>query len=367
MLFSGLSRLGLEGILLKDFTEEQENTKVLIFNALFIRILISFAFLASVFAVSPFISSTKQLGVYLMITTTALLFQSFTVLESFLLSQVQGKLISICKISALLLGSFCRLIFLLYLNNLTFLFLIFLLEHIILAFLYSYFCRGQLRSRSLRLIDIATIRSLLRRSTPLLMAGLSFTIFTNTDTIMIRAMLGDADVGYYAAAYKLITIWFFLPGLILTSLTPLVLQHGNQGTYYEDMKLRITTSLIWFSIIFALIVSLCASDIINVAYGEEYQPSIAPLAFLAWVNVFIFFNSCWNHWNILMDRTVTIFSFHLLTALLNVIFNYILIPHFGILGASYSILLSLGVTMCIFARFDRTLLPLFIKAIRFGH
>jgi O-antigen/teichoic acid export membrane protein len=196
--------------------------------------------------------------------------------------------------------------------------------------------------------------------------GLSFTIFSNIDAIMIKEMMGEAAVGTYAAAYRLTVVWHFLPGLLLSSLMPALVQSKNEPQRYQQRKQMVTSILIWFAIGLALFTSLTAGTIIKLTYGNAYSESASLLTLLMWVNVIIFFNSCWNHFSIINNNSRSVFYFHLSTATANIALNIILIPIYGLRGAAYAILASLAFSLTIFSVIDKTTLPLILSSLTLG-
>ena len=80
---------------------------------------------------------------------------------------------------------------------------------------------------------------LLRDSWPLIVSGLSVTIYMKIDRIMLGQMLGDHDVGTYSTAATISEIWNFLPVVVATSLFPIVVrskESGNAALYAQRMQ-----------------------------------------------------------------------------------------------------------------------------------
>ena len=73
---------------------------------------------------------------------------------------------------------------------------------------------------TLRWPKIETVRYLVKEGTPFMGLFVFFTLFGQTDAIVIRLIANDATVGWYAAAYRIIGITMFLPSAIATATLP---------------------------------------------------------------------------------------------------------------------------------------------------
>ena len=204
---------------------------------------------------------------------------------------------------------------------------------------------------------------LLRESWPLMIGGMSFVLFSNIDNIMIKEMLSEYYAGIYSAAYKLVTLWYFLPGLILGSLFPAIVSVYKDKNLFYKRVLSLSTLLVWAAISIFVIYVLFSESIIAVTYADKYADSVEILPLLALVNIFIFYNSLWNQWMVVENKTKRTLYFHLLTAIFNIILNYFLIQIYGVKGAVYALLIGLMLTYFIFYMYDRRILKLFLSSL----
>ena len=61
----------------------------------------------------------------------------------------------------------------------------------------------------------------------MLAAAASF-IYAKIDQVMIGSLMGNYEVGLYAATVKLVEIWYFIPSIICTSLFPAIINAKNK-------------------------------------------------------------------------------------------------------------------------------------------
>lgn len=72
-------------------------------------------------------------------------------------------------------------------------------------------------------------KRLLSLSWPLILSGVAFMLYMRIDQIMIGNMIGDAAVGIYSVAVKMVEVWYFFPVAIVRfrySLRIIKLQRG---------------------------------------------------------------------------------------------------------------------------------------------
>jgi PST family polysaccharide transporter len=185
----------------------------------------------------------------------------------------------------------------------------------------------------------ATTRDELRRlaSTgwPLIIAGLSVSVYMRVDQIMLGQMLGDAGVGVFSAAVRISEAFYFFPMTVALSVAPaLTATYGRSTEEYERRFLQITRLLLWIGLAVAAIFALFSRQIILVLYGPRYLDAAAVLAIHAWAGALVSLGVCSNLW--LTNAGYFKFSMcqTLVGAGVNVALNLTLIPRFGIIGAA---------------------------------
>jgi O-antigen/teichoic acid export membrane protein len=152
---------------------------------------------------------------------------------------------------------------------------------------------------------------------------------------MLSYMKGDEAVGWYNAAYRLIVVLLFIPSAYMSSIFPIM------SRFYISSK-----SLLGFiyqrSLKYMLIISvpisagttILASRIILLIFGAEYYNSIIALQILIWAIVFIFANLVFVNLFQSINRQIVVTIIDAAAALLNILLNLLLIPRYGIVGAS---------------------------------
>ena len=100
-------------------------------------------------------------------------------------------------------------------------------------------------------------------------------------------------------------------------------------------------------------------------YGPAYAGSAGVLKVLIWGGSLVPVAAIWSYWMLLENRTKTMFYFNVFGAILNVILNLLLIPHFGIMGSAYATLISYNAwlfVLCPFIKSQRKVLVMMLKS-----
>lgn len=361
-LFQGISKLGLDSVVLRELIDKPYDTEYYLGTAFWLRVCGAFIAIVFVLILVLLKSPDSEVGLYILIISLGMIFQGFDVVEFLFQSKVLAKYISICKIVQLFFSMCLKVVLVLVEADIVWFVYASVVDCFVLAILFFRINEVDFYKR----FNLKFAKGLLNDSWPLMLAGLGFTLFSNVDLIMIKYYLGAESVGLYSAAYKLTVMWYFLPGLILNSIMTAVVSVKDDFFVYRKRIHLITGLIVWFSIILALFVSFFSEEIITYTYGKQYVLSSDLLVFLIWINVIVFFNSCWNRWHMIENRSRFVMYFHLFTALLNVILNFFFIPEYGAIGAAYAILLALISSLVLFSFLDLKTAPLFFNSLVLG-
>jgi O-antigen/teichoic acid export membrane protein len=176
---------------------------------------------------------------------------------------------------------------------------------------------------------------------PLSLVALSSTIYFRVDTVILSLIQGEAAVGWYNAAYKLIELLLFIPSVYTIAIFPVLSNFYSSSK--KNLELIYTKSFKYLFIVglpIATTTTVLAQEIILLLYQSGYTESILtlqiliwsiPLMFLSYTNAWIFISI--NKQNLLLKLT-----FVLMVA--NIILNLILIPKFSYLGAALATVIT---------------------------
>lgn len=176
-------------------------------------------------------------------------------------------------------------------------------------------------------------KSLLKESWPLMISGMVIIIYMRIDQIMLGQMMNDRAVGTYAAGVKISEMFFFIPGTIISSVSPSIIQAREQPQLYHARLQKLFNLMAFMGYGLAIPVTLMASGLVAMLYGQEFTSASAVLALHIWAGLFVFIGMA--RVPFLISEGLTRFSAmtSALGGAINIVLNYFLIPSYGAVGA----------------------------------
>ena len=332
--------LGLEGVLVKAYVDDREKAGAAVGTALF------FEFVTSVITsvVIVFIVSISNAGdeiktLVAMLESLQLIFSSATPIEFWYQSQLRSKYTSIIKIIAYTVMALYRVVLLLLKKSVVWFAFATSGDMMVIAALYIVL---YLKQENPKLsIDIPVGKELIGKSYHFILSGLMVVAYSQMDRIMLRHMMGDADVGLYSAAYNICSLWFFIPAAIIASARPVIMEAKNrdEGLYMKRLS-QMYAVVFWLGVAVALVVTFTSGFIIRILYGEGYVAASGSLSIGVWYGVFSQLGMARGVWILSENKNRYVKYYLIWGAVVNLILNYILIGAIGINGAALATLIT---------------------------
>jgi O-antigen/teichoic acid export membrane protein len=182
-------------------------------------------------------------------------------------------------------------------------------------------------------------------------------IYNATDKFMLKQMISENEVSYYARANSLTNMWCFVLTAIITSVTPNIINHfKNKSPQYEKRNRQLYAVIFYVSVAVAIVLTLASNWIIGFLYEPEFMPSAKPLKVLPWLTAFSYLGVARNVWVVCEGKQNYLKWLYLIAAVGNVGLNFIFIPMWGATGAAFASVITQILTAII--------IPLFIKPLR---
>ncbi|MFE4107907.1 flippase [Almyronema epifaneia] len=344
-LFSAFTNLGLSGIVVRDLVRNQQRELEILGSTLFLKIV---AGLIGTLAILIFASvanfQTVVVKLALSILSLSLTFQAFDTIDLYFQSKIRSKYTVIIKVIIIAVSSIVK-IALIALNASVLAFAAiasgeFAFTALGLALIYQANEKQLFQWK----FNLKTAKSLLSQSWPLIISQMGVVIYFKVDQIMIQNFLNLESVGIYSAAVRLSESCYFLPGLVMASLFPSILQskHISESAYIQNFQKSYN---LMAAIAYAIIIlGIFSSNIlVSLLYGEDYQEAGLILSIHLTSSLFIFLGAVLSKW--LISEELIFFSLtrHGAGACMNLLLNLFFIPAYGILGAAIATVLSYGV------------------------
>lgn len=349
VLFTAIGALGLNAIVVRDLIEKPNSNETL--GTSFVLkltggIMALFLLALTVIILRPNDELSKYLAVLL---GFRILFKSSDIIKFWYESKIESKNTVLTENAVYVFMAAVKLI-LIYLNApLASFVLVLLLESVfIFVFLFLLYLKGGGKIINWKFTSTRS-KELLNDSWPIIVSSTAWIFYSKIDQVMIGQILGNKEVGYYAAANKLSEISTFIPTIIAFSIIPSILKYrsSNRTLYdkYFQMIYNIVTSIL---ILLAIVVSLFPVIVIETLYGTQYTPAATVLSIQFWIVVFIGLAKISGRYLVNDNRQKITMVRHLAGVLINLPLNYFLINIYGIEGAAWASLISLVSTNYLF-------------------
>lgn len=189
------------------------------------------------------------------------------------------------------------------------------------------------------------ILPILTTAWPFGLMGLMGAIMLNTDTIMLGWLRSASEVGYYSVAQKLILLSYVFPQLIATSVfPPLTRAVMADGAIAKNLLEKSVAFVMLAAIPIAIIGFLLAAPIITLVFGEAYAPAIPAFRLLALTILIVYPSTLLGNAVFAYDKQKSFLTFVLVAIFGNAVFNFLLIPTYGIEGAAISTVVTQLIT-----------------------
>jgi O-antigen/teichoic acid export membrane protein len=367
-LFSSLGSLGLDSIIVRDLVRHPDRRTDILGTALALRAVGGIFTLAITLISIAHLRPGDQLLHWLVgLSAVGVILQAFDTIDLWFQSQVQSRFSIYAKNIAFLSISVLRIILIQRHAPLIAFAWASLAEVLAgaIGLVYSYQLNHQQISQWR--INFPYIKEVLSNSWAIMLSGTAVLIQARIDQVMLGEMIGDAMVGQYSAAMRLIEFFGFIPVIIQSSVAPAITRaKAESELIYHDKLLQIYRLMFILFILVSVPVALLASRIVVLLYGNDYQQAGILLSLFAIRLFFTNFSVARN----LYITNENLFHYSLVTAILgsaiNVGLNYLLIPHFAAIGSIWATIISFLFTTFILDYFfasTRKNLMLMLRAI----
>ena len=206
-------------------------------------------------------------------------------------------------------------------------------------------------TRHLR-IDVRTnapmMAELIKQSAPYLASGMAGMIYFWIDTLMLSLMTNTTVVGWYGAAAALFQTLMFLPNIVSGAWLPRLVRSFTEGGHQllvRNARTPLEVVLV-ISLPLAAGTATVAPELMHVVYGPSFARAVPVLVLLAFCVPPIYLNIMLNQILVAGKRQVLWTYLMVGAAVLNPLFNVVLIPltqsryHNGAIGAAISLVLT---------------------------
>lgn len=173
---------------------------------------------------------------------------------------------------------------------------------------------------------------------PLIPYYLSQVVFNQSDRIMISRMVGNDKAGIYSVAYQISIILSFVLNAINNSYVPWVYKKMKEKDYGGIDKATNIIAGLMAALLLGIVI--IAPEIILIMGGQAYYEAIWIVPPVAATVLLTFYTQLFINIEFYFEEKNYLVAGSILSALVNIILNFLLIPKVGYIVAGYTTLIS---------------------------
>src|SRR5258706_3934253 len=287
--FQAVANLGADGIIVRNIARDRAAAPRILGTALVLRFCVGVACWIGAITVVALVNGVNDPSVALTaLAGGVLVFQAADTVDLWFQSQSQSRRTVVAKLTAHLLSNGAKIVLILAGAPLAAFAAMTALESPAGA-LGLYLLYRRLPTSGRWELILKQGRQLLRESWPFMMSGMAIMVYIRIDQIMIKEMLGEKELGLYAAALPLSQVWQVIPVVLAISLAPVIARKKAEGgSEYQDALLTVFRVFGVLSLCVSVTTALASSTLIPLLYGPSYSDATPILAIHVFSSIFVF-------------------------------------------------------------------------------
>jgi len=187
--------------------------------------------------------------------------------------------------------------------------------------------------------DWTFLRSMILDLRIFIVLALAGSVFVQAETVILSLVQGEIQVGFYAAAYKLVMVWYLIPqsfmGVVFPVLTRAYQESSHRAELIQDKSIKYLLCLAMPLSIGGFVV---ADATINLFYGTGFEESILVFRVMAWHVALAFVNNVL--WRILLasDQQHLALRVQVASGIIRVVLSLAFTSWWGALGAALALM-----------------------------
>lgn len=344
-LFEVLSEFGLSNIEVREMAKESENRDAIMGTCFVLRAMFAVIAYLLLLGIVSWTEDDPYTRKVIMAYGLCLFAFPFNVTRNYFTSIVKNEYVVKSQIARTILGALIKVILLWCKMSLTWFILAAGFDFVLLAAGYAQSYRSQVGSFRTWRFEPKRIPFLLAESFPLLLSGAAVIVYQRIDQVMIKHLVSKEGVGYFATAGMFLNVVLFLPNVLVSTVSPLLvrIRQTNLDAYRKKAQ-EVVGGVTWLAVLLSLGIMLFAPLLIGWTYGEKYAAAIPILQVLIWKTVGMALSTSAGHIIIIEGIQKWAVIRNLLGCAVCVALNWLVLPRFGVMGAAWVTLATVAVT-----------------------
>jgi len=192
-----------------------------------------------------------------------------------------------------------------------------------------------------RYVSIDRIRYIVKTSWPIAFSSMLGIFMLNTDMVMLGWWRTAEEIGYYAVGQRIIQVLYTLPALLASATFPMLSRLVKEQSPRErDLNETSMTMIYLAALPLAMGGIIVAPDLIELVFGPQYLPAVLSFRILLLTPLLAFPAILLSNLVVAHNQQRPTLKYVAVGAGGNIIFNAVLIPLLGIMGAAIATLVA---------------------------
>jgi PST family polysaccharide transporter len=345
ILFSCISLLGINRLLVKELVQHPEQTGELVGTSIVVQFLAGMGTgILMLFVLYQFVPSESAEFLALACLVFVLPLQAVNAVQSWFESQVRSDVVAKSKMIALGVVTLIKLTLIVLSAPFWPIVMCWVLEAAFFAGLLGFRFNREAGANYLLRCSWARAKGLLRGSWPLMASALSTQVYMRIDQLMLGKMLSMEQLGYYSASVWVSELPYALPLVLMTAVYPVLVASRHQPRAFQRNVQIFFDVVFLLSILIAVVITVSSEQLILLLYGEAFLSAVPVLKIHIWALCFVSFGVISGSWLVIEGLEKLALQRALVGAVVNIALNLILIPKYGMLGAAWATIFSYGLS-----------------------
>lgn len=338
--FSSISTLGMNGIITKNFAEDEENTSIYLSTGIILRSCVA---LVSIIGLQLFMrifnnNEIKMLNI-LFFQSLGILFSAFDLFMFWFRYKYDAKFVVIVRFIAFGISLILKIISLVCFESVILYSVGISLETLVISSIL--FIEYKRRCSFKFVFSEKKAKKMLKSSYPFIFSAILVTIYGQTDRIMLKTMISNTSVANYSVAMTLAGVFSIIPVALIEAFQPEIMRYkvSNEIMYKKRLR-QLYAITFWSSLIYCVFITLFSKLAIFILYGERYLGAVPVLSLVVWYSAFSYFGGINNLYLVAENKTFWVQLLTFIGVVVNIGLNYNLIPKYDAVGAALASLLT---------------------------
>lgn len=354
--FMSLCTLGINSVIVKELIDHPDEEGKTLGSAIFFRLVSSFCSVILAVTVSFIIDFGQwETIIVVALCSVSLIFHAFDTINYWFQSKYNSKVTAIATFTAYVATAGYKIVLLILKKSVFWFAFATSVDYIVLGIvlIIAYKKNGGAKFS----VSFKRGKDILSRSYHYILSGLMVSIYGHTDKLMLKQMLDEAQVGYYATATAICAMWTFVLSAIIDSMYPTIVKaFKKEQKLFEKRNRQLYAIVFYVSVFVSVCFLLLGHFVIKILYGDEFMPAVMPLKIVTWYTAFSFLGVARSAWMVCNNKQKYLKYMYIPAIIINVGLNFLFIPPMGAAGAALASLIT--------QVFTSIILPMFIKDLR---